>query len=111
MTMPALETRISTRPKASVVSATRRSASARFDTSAWTTTASPPASAISRATASALSRVLTQFTATLAPSRAKRNAMARPMPRDEPVTIAVLPLSFMVPSLFARSARPRTGAG
>jgi hypothetical protein len=30
---------------------------------------------------------------TAAPSAAKRSAIARPIPRDEPVTIATLPLS------------------
>src|SRR5689334_24519748 len=51
--------------------------------------ASPPASRISRATSRPASSVR-PVTTTLAPSRAKRTAIARPMPRVDPVTSATL---------------------
>src|SRR5215813_3351921 len=94
-----------------MVSAISRSASAFFETSACTTTASPPALRISSATAAALSMVETQLTATLAPSRAKRFATALPMPRELPVTIAVLPLRSMacLPVAFGVEAKGRGG--
>ncbi len=63
------------------------SMSSNLVTSAGTAIASPPAASISLHTASiaALSR---PFTATRAPSRANRTAIAAPMPRELPVTTA-----------------------
>src|SRR5262249_3629103 len=52
--------------------------------------ASPPSWRMSRATASQASAFRLDIT-TLAPSRAIASALARPMPRLEPVTIATLP--------------------
>src|SRR5467141_628000 len=54
------------------------------------TQASPPCWRMSRATASQASALRLDIT-TLAPSRAMASALARPMPRLEPVTIATLP--------------------
>src|SRR5215467_4468284 len=54
------------------------------------TEASPPCWRMSRATASQASALRLEIT-TLAPSCAKASALARPMPRLEPVTIATLP--------------------
>src|SRR5207247_1135777 len=54
------------------------------------TEASPPCWRISRATTSQASALRLDIT-TLAPSRAIASALARPMPRLEPVTIATLP--------------------
>src|SRR5262249_48123310 len=55
------------------------------------TEASPPCSRMSRATASQASAFRLDIT-TVAPSRAIASALERPMPRLEPVTIAILPL-------------------
>src|SRR6266849_7646749 len=54
------------------------------------TDASPPCRRMSRATTSQASALRLDIT-TLAPSRAIASALARPMPRIEPVTIATLP--------------------
>src|SRR5580704_15879735 len=59
-------------------------------------TASPPAALISLATLSA-SIERRSATRTFAPNSAKCLAMPSPNPPPDPVTIAVRPLSFMVP--------------
>ena len=82
-------------PRASAASAASRSQSATLETSAWKGAARPPASTISCATASALSRAVCATTAITAPSAPKRRAMLAPIPREPPVTIATLPSSFM----------------
>src|SRR5262249_52911669 len=66
-----------------------------------TATASPPAALISAATASpgAASRSLTT---SFAPSLASFSAMARPMPRPEPVTSATFPFSLDLGSLLSQ---------
>src|SRR5260370_31170201 len=50
---------------------------------------------MSLTTDAAASAPLVYVTATLAPSSASRLAIAAPMPRDPPVTSAVLPCSFL----------------
>src|SRR5215813_1128645 len=72
---------------------TKRSAKPASATLPLTATASPPAALISAATASpgAASRSLTT---TRAPSLASFSAMARPMPRPDPVTSATFPFSL-----------------
>src|SRR5579875_1934324 len=55
------------------------------------TQASPPRSAIARATASHASGLRLETT-TRAPCWARRSAIARPMPRLDPVTTATLPV-------------------
>jgi hypothetical protein len=55
------------------------------------TWASPPALRMPSATISQASALRLEIT-TLAPSRAKSSAEARPMPRLEPVTTATLPV-------------------
>ena len=82
-------------PKAAATSAANRSQSATLETSAWKGAARPPASSISFTTASALSRAVCATTATWAPSAPRRRAMAAPIPREPPVTIATLPSSLM----------------
>src|SRR6516165_5256975 len=91
--MPALEIRISSRPKASIVLATQVSVCASLVTSTATPIArlAPPSSA---ATASAPFWLRSAIT-TLAPSRANNTAMSLPMPLAAPVTIATLFSSFM----------------
>src|SRR5581483_7536408 len=98
--MPALLTRISTPPNVATTAATPALTASSLQTSIATPIAWPSRELISLAVASAaaLSR---SAMATLAPSRAKMGAISLPMPLAEPVTIADLPLSFMLfPSLF-----------
>src|SRR5574341_1179658 len=82
--MPALLIRMSSRPNARTVSWTTRSQSAFFATSPATMSALAPADRISPATASSPS-TFASFTATSAPSRANRFAVAAPMPLAPPV--------------------------
>ena len=67
--MPALFTRMSTVPKASITSRARRSQSVTTPISARNAAALPPAASISATTASARSRLVLPTTATVAPSR------------------------------------------
>ena len=93
--VPALLTRMSSRPKRAIVPATQDSASSGFPTwAAVQATRSSGAPAATRpAAASARSSALRDVIMTLAPASAKRAAMARPMPRLPPVISAVFPLS------------------
>ena len=58
VSIPALLTRMSSRPKAATVPSTSLPMSATLDTSAWMTWALPPASSISLSVASAASAFL-----------------------------------------------------
>jgi hypothetical protein len=90
--MPALFTRTSTRPNASTARLHDRAAPAAVATESWFATASPPAlldlgdDLFRRARRSPPSHRAPprSFTTTLAPSRAKRSACARPMPAARP---------------------------
>src|SRR6267143_4007699 len=55
----------------------------------------PPARSISVTTDAAASAPFVYVMATLAPSAARRLAMAAPMPREPPVTSAIFPSSFL----------------
>src|SRR6185437_13380098 len=90
---------MSSPPKRSIAAPTKRSAKPGSVTLPLTATASPPAALISATTASpgAASRSLTT---TLAPLLASFSAMARPMPRPEPVMSATLPVSFGISSVL-----------
>ena len=92
---------MSSPPKVSIAAATKRSENPASVTLPLTAMASPPAALISAATASpgAASRSLTT---TLAPSLASFSAIARPMPRPEPVMSATLPVSFGI-GVFLKS--------
>ena len=79
----------SSRPMASIVRWTRRSTEAGSPTSVVSGSASPPACTISRAICS-ISRSLQAARTTFAPSWAKSRAVAAPMPRLAPLTIATL---------------------
>ena len=63
-------------------------------TSAATAMAFPPAETISW-TMPSHSAFFLEFTTTFAPSRARTRAIPSPIPFEDPVTIAVLPLSSM----------------
>jgi hypothetical protein len=70
-------------------------ASSSFATSAWHQAARPPARRTSRTVSSPPPSTMSD-TATANPSRASRNAMARPEPPPpEPVTMADFPSLFM----------------
>src|SRR5688572_23428281 len=87
--MPALLTTISSLPCVSTVCLIRASTAAVSVTSAACAVALPPDAVIAAAVASALVPRATQTT--VAPPAARRSAIARPIPRDAPVTIATLP--------------------
>src|SRR6516165_6640633 len=90
--MPALLTRISTRPNRSIVVAMPAATAASSLTSMATPTAVPPARLISVAVASADGNRRSAI-ATFAPSVAKRLAISLPMPLAAPVMMATLPSS------------------
>src|SRR5487761_293059 len=102
---PALLTRMSTRPNLSRVARTRPLTSDDIDTSARIESPSPPLLLIESTTAWASRSLPTQLTVTFAPSAAKRSAIALPIPREEPVTIATLPSS-----LFSVISTPSFGS-
>src|SRR5262245_5131315 len=86
-------TRMSIRPKAETTSATMPRTAASSPVSLLkAATFTPVAAAISVRAASSVARSRATM-ATLAPSFASANAMALPMPRLPPVTMAALPLS------------------
>lgn len=88
----ALLTSVVTVPYRSSAAPTMATTSSSWARSVRTNTASPPAARISSSTA-APSSSLRPVTTTRAPSRAKRTAVARPIPRVDPVTIATFPAS------------------
>ena len=87
---PALLTSTSTVPKRRTAVSITPSTWAGTETSAAAAAADPPRAVIAAATASAPAGA-TSLTTTCAPSSPKRTAIARPMPRAAPVTIATLP--------------------
>ncbi len=99
--IPALLTRMSSRPYCSSAWATRCSAAPKSETSSAFATASPPAAAISSTTdwagvvsaPSPASEPPRSLTTTRAPASASASACSRPIPRPAPVTIATFPSS------------------
>lgn len=89
---PTLLIRTSIRPNAASAASTTSRAPASVVTSATTAIASAPSARASAAAASRASFSRAQR-ATRQPSRASSSAMARPIPRLEPVTSAAFPLS------------------
>src|ERR1700751_5412269 len=87
--MPALLTSTSIRPYFAIVSATPFSTAASSTTCIATAKASEPFALISRAVASAASKLRSAMTGT-PPSAAKRSAISLPMPLAAPVMIATL---------------------
>ena len=86
--VPALFTRMSSRPKVLMVVSTSRCTSAACVTSACTATARDPLSSSLRTTCSASATLLAVATTTAAPSAASASASARPIPLLPPVTMA-----------------------
>src|SRR4029077_11868881 len=107
--IPALLTRMSSRPNSSIACCTSRSAPAKSATFSPFVDASPPAARISSTTCSAgpesapspARPAPRSLTTTFAPAVASASACERPIPRPAPVTIATLPLrSGIAGSLF-----------
>src|SRR6185437_12346158 len=117
--IPALLTRMSSRPNSSIACRTSRSAPAKSATFSPFVEASPPEARISSTTCSAgpgsapspASPAPRSLTTTFAPACASASACERPIPRPAPVTIATFPLrSGIAGSLFARVAVEVVGA-
>src|SRR5688572_28750414 len=85
--IPALFTSTSMRPCFSATSSTIFCTAAESDTSHWIASALPPAPAMEFTTAASLSAPLATAT-TWYPSAARRRAIASPIPRLAPVTMA-----------------------
>src|SRR4249920_513075 len=91
--LPAQVTRMSMRPKRSIVSATVRSTSSTTLMSPRSSTTSPPVSAESSSAVRRRSSSPRAVIATVHPSCASRRAVALPMPLLAPVTNATVPWS------------------
>src|SRR5258708_40112603 len=96
--MPALDTRMSTPPKARATRSVALLTASSLVTSMATPIALPPALSIPAATFCAASR-FTSAIAAATPWLASSSAMALPIPLAAPVTIADFPFRFMVWSL------------
>src|ERR1700719_3853161 len=103
----ALLTRISIRPKCFAAASVIASTALASATSPIWTCALPPKASISRATASASARLLRALTRIDAPPSASASAIARPILRPAPVTMATLPLSSFIPALYRSLASQR----
>src|SRR5262245_45539697 len=100
--IPALLTSTSSRPKCRSVFAISDSRLAVSATLALIAIPWLPAFAISATTCAAASALEWKFTTTACPSRARRSAIARPMPREAPVTTATgRELRLILENLFA----------
>ena len=102
MAVPALFTSTSSRPKVATAFSTAPLTASTLAASAWIAMAFLPANPIALTTASAASASLAYVMATLAPSAAKRFAIAAPMPREPPVTSATLLVSLDIDLLCFR---------
>src|SRR5215813_11456083 len=99
--MPALLTSTSIRPYFAMVSETPFSTAASSATFMAIAKASDPFCLISRAVASAASKLRSAMTGT-PPSAAKRTAISLPMPLAAPVTIATLSEKWGISALLLR---------
>src|SRR5580700_679208 len=98
----ALQTRMSTGPRVLFVSSTSRVSSSFWPMLHGMTTASPPRAAIPARTSSQASGLRLETT-TLAPKAAIASAIARPMPFDDPVIRATLPVRSNSPRIEVSS--------
>lgn len=89
---PALANTRSTRPSSAATRSAAAVTALRSVTSSGTASAVPP-SAVMRSTSASRLSLRRAATATFAPSRANRSAVASPIPLDAPVTTAVRPVS------------------
>src|SRR6185503_17906469 len=110
---PALLTRMCSAPSAATISLNAASTAAASATSKRLVVATPPAARTASTASPAAPSLAVKLITTLAPARPSATAMARPMPRDPPVTTAIRPSrSAMAHSLDAsrrcgRRRRPR----
>src|SRR5213593_1554464 len=88
MAVPALFTSTSSRPKVATVFSTASLTASTSAASAWIATAFPPLSSIALTTTEAALASFAYVMATLAPSAARRFAIAAPMPLEPPVMSA-----------------------
>ena len=108
----ALLTKMSIRPNRSAAAAAMRATAGASVTSAMNASARPPPSSISRATALASVSLERALITTAAPAAASSWAIARPMLRAAPVTMATRPSSSFplamveLPPAFRRENRP-----
>src|SRR6266581_4945942 len=105
--MPALLTRISSRPSVWTSASTARCTAAMSVTSAAATAPARLRSRTRSAVASA-ARPSTSIMPTSQPSCAKRSAMPRPIPEPAPVTTAVLPSSAYMLAILLPVGRTRS---
>src|SRR5438105_11072323 len=105
MLVPALLTSTSIRPKASRASPTNRATSAGRVTSPSRARTRPPCARSPSAASSPRSRWRLTMTRS-APKRARPSAMARPRPREAPVTSTTLPPTSSPPGAMLAQARP-----
>ena len=103
--LAALATKMSTPPKTLTASCTRICKLSSRPTCALTTRARPPSAMMAAAVSSAGVRRRKKLITTDAPRRASSMAIARPMPRPLPVTIAVLPANSS-PAVIGVNAPP-----
>src|SRR5712675_2817775 len=94
--MPALLTKMSSRPRASVVLVTAAQSSSADALSALNADTVPPSDSISRTSLKAFSSELEYVNATDAPSATSLRTMPAPIPLEPPVTRATLPLNDFV---------------
>src|SRR5256886_4830692 len=104
--MPALFTRMSIRPNSARVRSVMAARSVRRVTSVGTTLTRRPSPFTSAAVRSAPARSSSATTRS-APIRASSSAVARPIPRPAPVTIATCPVSSMTSASGADRPRAR----
>src|ERR1700730_12722071 len=94
MAVPALLTSTSSRPNVATVFSTALLTASTSAASAWIATAFPPLCSMALTTAEAALASLAYVMATLAPSLARRFAIAAPMPREPPVTSATFSVNL-----------------
>ena len=103
--MPALLTRMCSLPHFSTTASTTCCTLSASVTSQAKTSAVPPAARIASTVSASLS-ALRATQATLAPAPARASAMARPMPREAPVTIADLAAQVDLQRTLGRHGSP-----
>ena len=113
-TMPALHTKVSSAPKASIACAMKLPAPSQSEMSSVLTTASPPIDVIVRTTSCAgvssvgspVSDAPRSLTTTFAPAAAKARACSRPIPRPAPVIATTRPSQIFIMTPLSVHATP-----
>src|SRR5579871_3189070 len=97
-------------PSAPTISLKAASTAAASATSNRLATAEPPAATTAATASPAATSLAVKLTTTLAPARPRATAMARPMPRDAPVTTAIFPVSSGMDPILPRICPERHNA-